>query len=211
MVSYFPPKTGVVTDPKNVKEILNYLKKIGYKGKIIIGDASSVKFQTSKWVFKQAGLYELKKYFPQIKIIDFKKYSRRKVNFQGRQLKNPYLPKGIMNWGIINVTRLKQHTLVGLSCGMKNLVGLLKEPIKIHGQHIHDCVGDVYDCLKRNIICTFVDGTRGMKNGQINGKTISPGLLIAGKDTVEVDKYCLDYFKMKIEDVGYLKRALKKT
>jgi len=210
------PNTGTITHPECIREILGFLLDF-YSGRILLGDASSYREADSKETFKLGELYKLSREFG-VEIIDFKSFPRALADYRGTFLKEISLPYGIEEWGIINVPKLKEHYIVGMTAAVKNMVGLLENPRVIHDHptfrqniEIHERIADVFGAIRFNILFTVLDGITGMRGGQVDGKTIHPNRIIIGEDCLSIDRKCQEYLRLPSNVPKYLDIIEKQT
>lgn len=204
------PETGTITHPDSLRSILKYLQTF-YKGRIIIGESPSYLEKDVNAIFKIGQLDLIQQEFPQVEIVNLKEFPHKLINYTGRRLRKISLPESISEWGILNLAKMKQHWITGLTAAVKNLVGLLEDPRLIHDEpayrqniEIHERIADLYLSIYQNIIVNIVDGIIGMKDGQVNGKTIYPGKIFIGENAVEIDKRVKKYFKLPEGNPKYL-------
>jgi len=98
--------------------------------------------------------------------------------------------------GIINVPKLKTHTLTMLTCAVKNLFGLQQGGSKAdhHVRTKNDprrfshLLLDLYEAIRPQVRLNVVDAIVGMEGeGPTTGDPVNLGLIIAGEDAVAVD------------------------
>jgi len=98
--------------------------------------------------------------------------------------------------GVINVPKLKTHTLTALTCAVKNLFGLQQGGSKAdhHVRTRNDpeqfshLLLDLYEAIRPQIRLNVVDAVVGMEGeGPAGGDPVSLGLILAGEDAVAVD------------------------
>jgi len=204
------PETGTITHPDSLKEVLRYLQSF-YNGRVIIGESSSYSEKNIGAIFKLGGLDKIQKEFPGVEVINLRKYPHEPVDFHGQYLKEISLPSGIGDWGILNLAKMKEHWITGITAAVKNLVGLMQDPRIIHDYpvhrkniEIHERIADLYLSICKNIVLNIVDGVIGMRGGQVDGTTIYPGKIMIGTDAVSIDKKVRDYFKLSDGNPKYL-------
>ncbi len=121
-------------------------------------------------------------------------------------LNNPAVYEDILKADvIINAPIAKQHSEAGLTLGMKNLMGVVRDRETMHlnlGQFIADLNALVRPQL------TVVDAVRILtKNGPTGGDleyVKKLDTIIAGTDVVAADSYAASLFGMKPEDLDYI-------
>ena len=144
-------------------------------------------------------------------MINLREYPHEPVSYSGQYLTEISLPSGISDWGVLNLAKMKEHWITGMTAAVKSLVGLLQDPRIIHdfpayrgNIEIHERIADLYLSICENIVLNIVDGVTGMKDGQVNGTTIYPGKIIIGEDAVQVDKKVKEYFRLADGTPRYL-------
>ena len=102
---------------------------------------------------------------------------------------------------LINIPVAKSHTDTGVSFGLKNFMGLIKDRQAFHSANIDQCIADLaaYVQLVSTPAFTILDATRVLKtNGpQGPGEVGEEGRLIAGVMTATVDAYALEKLDIK--------------
>jgi uncharacterized protein (DUF362 family) len=97
---------------------------------------------------------------------------------------------------LINIPVAKSHADTGVSFGLKNFMGLIKDRRAFHDADINRCIADLaaYVQLVATPSFTLLDATRVLKTGgpQGPGEVVQEGRLIAGVMTASVDAYALE-------------------
>ena len=129
----------------------------------------------------------------------------------GRIFKSVRIPRILHQAKIINLPKLKTHVSAKMTCGMKNLIGLLPDPEKrrVHIRGIHSSIADI--CRVFQPVLTVVDAVTCMQgDGPTYGDPIDVGLIIAGKDMVSVDKIACRIMGLSWQEIKYI-RLFDKT
>lgn len=124
----------------------------------------------------------------------------------GRVLKKLRVPRTLYRSKIINLPKLKTHVSAKMTCGMKNLIGLLPTPEKrrVHVRGVHEAIADISKVFQP--VFTIVDATTCMEgDGPTYGEKVNLGLIIAGKDALATDKVCCRIIGLLWEKVEYLR------
>jgi len=120
-----------------------------------------------------------------------------------RSLKIP----GFLNGAkIINLPKLKTHVTARMTCGMKNLIGLLpdEEKRRCHVMGVHASVADI--CKVFRPVLTVVDAVTCLEgDGPTYGDPKEAGLIVAGKNMVSVDRICSRIIGLPPEDPQYIR------
>jgi len=93
---------------------------------------------------------------------------------------------------LISVPVAKSHSATGVSFGMKNSMGLIRDRKLFHvAVDIHQALVDLVRVIRPQL--TVLDATRALLTGGPRGpgETIEPGRIIAGSSMVSVDAYGL--------------------
>ena len=187
------PDKAVTTHPVVLKAIIVYLKQ--YSSNIIIADSP-------------AGTYNekvLDKLYKTCEIVEVAEETGCQLNYdikdsmvsfpKGKVLKksliiNPALEADF----IINVAKLKTHTLTRLTCATKNLFGLMPGVLK-YKQHLamqdlavfSQMILDINGYFEDKVF-NIVDGIIGMEGeGPSGGEPKFAGALFGGRDSCSVD------------------------
>ena len=109
---------------------------------------------------------------------------------------------------IINVPIAKHHSAAGLTLGMKNLMGVVRDRDSFHfnlGQRI----ADLNTLLKPKL--TVIDAVRILKNNGPSGGDLNDvkklDTIIASADIVAADSFAATLFGKQPDDIAYIKLA----
>lgn len=212
VVGVFPKKQiATTTNPAIVEAVCKILKKNNCK--IFIGDSP---FTNPEASFKASGINKIaKKYgklviFEQDKLIDIRD-SKAKV------LKKFKISKTVKSVDlIINMPKLKTHSLTKYTGAMKNLYGLIpggikqKTHLKARGDKaFSNVLVDIYQNIMPGL--TIMDGIIGMEGeGPTSGEPIKSGLILASKSGIALDIACCKIIDLNPKIVYYLKEAVKR-
>lgn len=134
----------------------------------------------------------------------------------GVELKSVELAKALQSADVfINLPVAKNHSDAGISFGLKNHMGLIKNRKAFHTElDIHQAVADLGRVIVPHL--TVLDGTRALlTNGPVGpGDVATPNRIIAGRNVVSVDAYGLllaqfNHKQMTVADVKHLELAGK--
>lgn len=124
----------------------------------------------------------------------------------GRVLKSIRIPRILHGAKIINLPKLKTHVSARMTCGMKNLIGLLPDAEKrrVHVRGVHGAVSDLGRVFQPAL--TVVDAVTCMHgDGPTYGDPIAVGLILAGKDMLSVDKIGSRIIGLPWREIPYLR------
>lgn len=134
----------------------------------------------------------------------------------GVELKSVEIAKALKSADVfINMPIAKNHVDAGVSFGLKNHMGLIKDRRAFHNQYsIHQAVADLGRVIKPHL--TILDGTRVLLTNGPNGPgdVATPNRIIAGRNIVCVDTYGLTLAQfnnkqMSVADVKHIELAGK--
>jgi len=184
---------GITTNISVIEAVCKFLKK--NECKIYIGESS---FMNTPCVFETLGLNKLSaKYNAEIIILEQSKLEKFK-NPKAKVLQELELPEMLKDMDyIINLPKLKTHTLARATLGVKNLYGLIPGGLKqrlhniAHGKKFSEILVDIYQTLTHVFgkpVITLIDGIIGMEGeGPAAGEPKKSDLIIASKNTVAAD------------------------
>jgi len=103
---------------------------------------------------------------------------------------------------LINVPLIKDHSIAGVTCSMKNHYGSILKPRELHGNSCDPYLAELNAAppIRDKTRLILVDGLRGIYNGGPYDKPQwrwRPNCIIAGTDTVAVDALALRILEEK--------------
>ena len=164
----------------------------------------------------RCGITEALKVLPEVKVKqlggsrDFRKVKIK----DGVALRNVEISKAVLSADVlINIPNAKQHGSTGVSFGMKNAMGLIRDRRVFHTTlDINRALADLVRVLQPDL--TILDATRALlSNGPSGpGDTVLPGRIVAGRNVVSVDAYGLTLARfnnklMKLVDAPHIQLA----
>lgn len=206
------PEFPSTTHPKFIEALLEFL--ISKKAKPIIYEIPG--FDPVKTLIKKIGIEETcKKLKIEIKDKGESVISKNENNLIVRELP---LPSELKEYDlIINLAKLKTHSLTGLTMGVKNTFGFVKQGQRINyhlkaGRNkelFSDIIIDIHLLVKPHL--TILDGILGMEgNGPTNGKERKFNLLAASKNAFSLDSQIINLLKLDPSQVPIQKRAIER-
>ena len=165
-------------------------------------------------VYKATGLVELKDLG--VKLND--NFAQKTAKFpEGKALKEiPYTAYLDDADVIINFCKLKSHGMMGMSCAVKNLFGIIPGTIKpeFHFKYpdysaFANMLIDLNEFLKPSIC--IVDGIMAMEgNGPTAGTPKYVGLILASKNQYKLDYVCAKIIGLEKENVPTIEESFKR-
>jgi len=193
---------AIITHPSIVKSLLKQFKK-AVVGESSFTDTENNLRKTGYWKLKPIVLEEKKL----IKIRDEK----------AKVLKYFYLPQPVKEADlVVNVPKLKTHTLTKLTGAIKNLYGCIPGGVKqvyhrnAKGEkNFSELLVDIYQNIKPGL--NVMDAVIAMEaEGPSSGKPKKVGLLLASKNAVALDIVCAKLMGYKAKDIFTINEAVKR-
>ncbi|MFX1411566.1 MAG: DUF362 domain-containing protein, partial [Promethearchaeota archaeon] len=179
-----PPDRGLFADPRIVEGLLQY-----FAGRPVVIGESCIVGRDSMVALERAGYVDLARRYD-VELVDLKTVEREEVEWEFGMLQLPTL---LRTHEYVNVAKLKTHIQTGVTLGLKNQKGLLRDADKrrFHRQGLHACIRALGEAVRPAL--TVIDGIVALEgNGPWQwGQPKEVGLLVAGDDVVEVDNVCL--------------------
>ena len=203
----------ITTNPALVEAVCKILKE--NKCKIYIGESS---FMNTDIAFKSSGIDKVaKKYcvnkkpiiFEQEKLIHIKDSS-------AKVLKNFPIAKIVKQVDlVIDMPKMKTHSLAHVTLGIKNLYGLIPGGLKqrIHtkakGDKFSEILVDIYQNIKPGL--TIIDGILGMDgHGPASGSPQRGNVIMASENTIALDIAASSFMDFKPKDIPVIEFAVKR-
>lgn len=206
------PDKAVTTHPIFVRGVAEVLLKYGLR--VIVGDSPAGPFTifSLKNIYKECGLIK------ELEDIDVEfNYNTEVVNVRcdnSLKLKEFETFKALLDADlIINLPKLKTHTMMRYTGAVKNMfgaiVGLTKANYHMRLQRAdnfaHHLV-DLVECIKPDF--NLMDGIVGMEgDGPSSGDPINSGIILGGKNPHAMDKVAIDFMGYEEEEIYTVKYA----
>jgi uncharacterized protein (DUF362 family) len=200
------PQQAANTNPDLVAEVVRLCREAGAR-KVIVTDVSS---NEPRRAFLRSGIQEAAlKEGAEIVLPDERRF--KEANLGGEVLGTwPVLEPFLEADKIINLPIAKQHSLTGVTLGMKNWYGIIGgERQRLH-QRIHESLADLAAFMRPAL--TVIDAYRVLvRNGPAGGSLAdveTRKTLVAGTDPVALDAWVAKAFwDLDAERLPYLKLA----
>jgi len=188
------PERAVTTHPSILKGMIRIVREAG--GVPSIGDSPSVGSLT--WTAEKAGI---KAVADEMKcpLVEFNRPVLPPKG-GGKTFKQLEIDRVVLEADvIINLPKLKTHSLTLLTLGIKNLFGCIPGPKKPlwhlkagkDRETFAKILVDIYEVLRPSL--TLLDGIVGMEgNGPNSGRPIPIGLILASGDSLNLDQIVCD-------------------
>ena len=188
------PEKAVTTHPSVVRGMIQIVREAG--GVPFIGDSPSVGSLT--WTAERAGIKAVADAM-KCPLVEFNRPVLAPGG-GGKTFKQLEVDRAVLEADvIINLPKLKTHSLTVLTLGVKNLFGCIPGPKKPlwHLKAGKDqetfarILVDIYEVIRPRL--TLLDGIIGMEgNGPNSGRPIPIGLILASGDSLSLDQIVCD-------------------
>lgn len=195
---------GVTTNLEIVRVVAEEVRRYG--GIPVLFETPAIEFEKEK-VYDVLGVCDFARK-NEIGLINGSVDLIRVPVSQGKVFKSLKIPRILHEAKIINLPKLKTHVSAGMTCAMKNLIGLLPNAEKrsVHIRGVHASIADICEVFRPTL--TVVDAITCMEgDGPTYGDKVDLGLIISGKDTVSIDKICSQIIGLPWEEVEYIRLA----
>jgi len=192
---------GVTTNFEIIRVVAEEVSRCGSIP--ILFETPAIEFEKEK-VYNVLGVYDFAQQ-NEIGLIDGSLNLIKLPVPGGKVFKSLKIPQILHQAKIINLPKLKTHVSAKMTCGMKNLIGLLpdSEKRKVHIKGVHDSIADIFEVFRP--VLTVVDAVTCQEgDGPTYGDRVDLGLIVAGKDIVSVDKVCSQIIGLPWEEVKYI-------
>jgi uncharacterized protein (DUF362 family) len=201
-----PPELASTTNPEVVAELVKLCLEAGAKRVRVMDQPFS---GVAVEAYKNSGIRAaVERVGGQMEIMSAAKYGAVNFPATARDLKSAKIYQDVLKADVlINVPVAKTHNLATLTIGMKGLMGVILDREPLH-QNIHQRVADLSTAIRTSL--TVVDAVRVVvANGPTTWNAedvVTANTIIASHDIVAADAYATQtLFKMKPEDIGYIK------
>ena len=218
LLSAYTPDQGITTHPEIVRAVINIVKKAGAVP--VMGDSPGNMMNRIEKVWEKTGMLQLAKE-ENIELINFEACGCVEVSIQHPNIKQIYVTKAIMDYdAIINLPKLKTHTFMGFTCGVKNFYGIVPGARKAEYHKLaptpkdfSNLLSEIYRMVKEKLLFTIVDGVYGLEgNGpSLSGQKRKYGIIAGSQDTVMLDAFILDKMGIKSKNNVLLKPLREKN
>lgn len=183
-----PPERAIVTHPAFAAAVLELLKDL--TPHLTVGDDLH---PSPEDAYAVSGYREVCRKLG-VRLVNLRETGFVRVPVNGVVLKEAYLAREALEADlVVNLPKLKTHSLTLFTGAVKNLYGLLPGGLRIayHGEHkdpeaFNQLLVDVYGAVRPAL--TVMDGVVAMEGaGPANGRPRPLGVVLAGRDGVAVD------------------------
>jgi len=204
------PDKAVTTHPVVLEAVIKILKNLDKE--IIVGDSPGGTVKASH-VWKMTGIAEVC-IRHDVRLIDFGKEGVVNVK---TNIAKFFIDKNVLECdAIINIAKMKTHSLMLYTGAVKNLYGTIPGLYKteLHKDFptpndFAPILSSIYGIVKSNIILNIIDGIVGMEGeGPAAGTPYPFGILIASEKASAADYAATQMMGFDFNNIHYLKQSL---
>jgi len=204
LLSAYTPDQAITTHPEIVRAVIRKVKSL--KAVPVVGDSAGNMLRGMEYVWEKTGMLQVAKE-ENIELVNFETMGSVELAVEHPTIKNIYLTKALINCDyIINIPKVKTHTFMGFSCGIKNFYGCVPGARKVEYHKLAPSPYDfakllteIYRIVNDKLILTIADGVWGLEgNGpSLSGIKRNFNMIVASRDTVTLDTFLLDMLGSK--------------
>lgn len=194
-----PASTGATTHPELVGAVIHYLQQNGFSNLAIV-ESAWVGDSTTQ-AYKICGYEDLSRRY-NVPLIDVKKDRTVPHKAGGITIE---LSQQIMETDfLISFPVLKGHCQTNLTCALKNMKGCISDNSKrqFHSLGLHRPIALLNQVRAADLV--IVDGICGDLDFEEGGNPVAMNRLIAGCDSVLIDRYAADLLGFSPDEVPYI-------
>lgn len=204
---------AITTNPALIEAVCKILKKNNCK--IYIGESS---FMGTNIAFKKSGIERIaKKYCVKGKPTIFEQEKLIKIKDPKAKILKKFPIANIVKKMdlIIDMPKMKTHSLAQVTLGIKNLYGLIPGGLKqrIHKKATGDNFSEILVDIYQNIMpqLTILDGVLGMEgHGPASGTPKQANLILASANTIALDIAASSIMEFKPKKIPAIRYAVKR-
>ena len=210
LLGAFHPDKAVTTHPIVLEAVIKILKEENKD--IIIGDSPGGTVSAAK-VWEDTGVYDIYTRY-KVRLIDFSKEALITVK---SDITTFYINETVMNCdAIINLAKLKTHSLMLYTGAVKNLYGVIpglyKTELHKHFPSPKDfapVLSQLYKIVKPKLALSIIDGIIGMDGeGPSAGRPYPYNVLIASEKASAADYMAIKMMGFDTKKINYIEQSL---
>lgn len=198
LLSIKSPDKAVTTHPEIVRAVIQLVKSAGAVP--FVGDSPGGARSDMNKLWEVTGMTQVCEE-EKAEIVSFEGAGAREIDINDMNVEKVLFSKAVLDCdGIINLPKLKTHSLMTFTAGIKNLYGCIPGLRKVEyhkyaskNDDFARLLANIYLFLKGKIRLTLVDGILGMEgNGPSSGIIRKMDMIAASDDIPMLDAFLLD-------------------
>lgn len=192
------PHRAVTTHPAVVQAVIKLVKSAGAVP--VVGDSPGGGIRDIENLWTKTGMAQICRE-ENVELVNFEAAGSQEFDIGDKNVKKVHFSNAVLNCdGIINLPKLKTHSLMTFTAGVKNLYGCIPGLMKVEyhkyaskNEDFADLLTNIYLFLKDKIRFTLIDGIIGMEgNGPSSGEPRKMHMIAASADTCALDSFLLE-------------------
>jgi uncharacterized protein (DUF362 family)/Pyruvate/2-oxoacid:ferredoxin oxidoreductase delta subunit len=191
------PDKAVTTHPEIIRAIIKIVKQAGAQA--IVGDSPGGAIRDIENLWEITGVKKVCQE-ENCELVQFEAAGAEKFNINDKNIQQVTFSKSVIDCdGIINVPKLKTHSLMSFTCGVKNFYGCIPGLLKVEyhkyaskNKDFASLLTNIYLFLKEKIRFTLVDAVLAMEgNGPSAGEVRKLDFIATSNNTAFLDAYLM--------------------
>jgi len=201
------PETGVTTDPRVIEAMVVWLQELGVTD-ITIAEGGDSSAKTDR-AFRMMGLPEMAERRG-VRLLNVFNDQRVEVKIpDALSLHRVGLARTILEADcLINLPKLKCHSMSYITLGIKNLMGAIIPDKMIMHHELHERLRDLATVLRPKLC--VIDGLVGSERHETAGSPVKTDVIIAGCDPVATDAVGARVMRLDPSQVDHLRLCAKR-
>lgn len=216
LVTFMRPDKAATTHPALLCELTRRLTECG--AEVTVGDSPGGLYTAAfvGRVYNATGMHEIEKFGGKLNT----NFAQRDVVFKDARAAHSFTYTAYLDDAdvIINFSKLKSHGMMGLSCAVKNMFGVVPGTMKPEYHYrfpdhavFADMIVDLNEYFRPKTILCICDAVVGMEgNGPTAGEPRQIGALIASKSPYCLDVVAADLIGLTRQNVPTLEAAVSR-
>lgn len=185
-----PPERAIVTHPEFTRAVIAHLQDLGCE--IIVADDI---FSRIKDGFKPSGYQKIAEQMG-VRLINLKELGFKKLTLAGKRLQETFITPLFFECDyIVNLSKLKTHSLTTFTGAIKNFYGLIPYGLRLDYHRrfrrineFCEMLVDIFSVVKDKVCLNLMDAIVGQEGeGPSSGQPRFVGYIIGSRDSVALD------------------------
>lgn len=196
------PETGITTDPRVIEAVIVWLKDMGVRG-ITVAEGGDTQAKTDR-AFEMVGLPGIAKRYG-VRLLNAFRDERVVVKIpHALSLREVGLARTMLEADcLINLPKLKCHSMAYVTLGIKNLMGAVIPNKMIMHRDTDERLRDLASALKYKLC--VIDGLIGSEGHETAGSPVKTDVIIGGMNPVATDAVGAMVMGIDPAKVGHLR------
>jgi len=202
--NFVAPFPHATTSLEVLEAVVDSVRRCG--GQPVIAESSGYEFDTEV-TFKTLGAYEFASKID-VRLVNLDKARYTRARLARGSVRDVKIPKLVLDADVlINVPKLKRHSVTRATIGIKNLFGFLhrESRCKIHSLGLERAILELAKMIRSHLV--IVDGTT-ISERAVFGAQRALNLIVGSDSVYAADLFCCRFLGVHPRDVGHIRLAL---